>query len=1146
MSETVEYSERLKPYSENVTPLSLQERKEKYLLQERGGDGKKAQREKEQVNTQRRLKELLSISPLFRHFIENRAKEDASFRAILDELDAKSGRESGSSAALMSPRKRKTEKEEDAELMREEEDEENDQDNLEFEFRDSPGYINGALRPYQIQGLNWLISLHNNGLSGILADEMGLGKTLQTISFLGYLRYIKDTTGPFLVIAPKSTLNNWLREINKWTPEVNALILQGDKDERAALIKDKIMECDFDVVIASYEIIIREKATFRKFDWEYLVIDEAHRIKNEESMLSQVLREFVSRNRLLITGTPLQNNLHELWALLNFLLPDIFSNSNDFDSWFSSDAASEEDQDKIVKQLHTVLKPFLLRRIKNDVETSLLPKQELNVYVGMSSMQKKWYRQILEKDIDAVNGTNSNKESKTRLLNIVMQLRKCCNHPYLFDGAEPGPPYTTDEHLIYNSAKLKVLDKLLKKLKEQGSRVLIFSQMSRLLDILEDYCFFREYKYCRIDGSTDHEDRIRAIDDYNAPDSEKFIFLLTTRAGGLGINLTSADTVVLFDSDWNPQADLQAMDRAHRIGQKKQVRVFRFVTNNSVEEKIIERATQKLRLDKLVIQQNRTSTGKRKVVSSDSKDALLSMIQHGASDVFTSASNTPSVNGSPEPKTASSGEGDQRNVDPDPEVDLDAILSLSENKTQSLNKKYDSLGLDDLQKVNQESAYEWDGQNFKKQNVERQVIDPMWLLENTTRKRERKENYSVDNYYKDILTTKKAVTPLQPRMPRPHVFSSHQMQRPELKELYERERLSVAKKTKYVPTLEDVKPAQGEEMSEEEQKEKLKELKKAIENAEPLTEEEEKKKTEWESEGFGNWNKVEFKKFLSVSGKYGRNSIEVIAMELAATKTFEEVRAYAVAFWKNYKTIEGHEKFIKNIEEDEAKLRHIKKQQKMLSKKMAQFNNPFFDFKLKHPPSANNKRVFSEEEDRFLLITLAKYGIERNDIYEIIRDEIRDCPVFEFDFFIQSRTPLEISRRVYTLMQCLEKEFDKNGNEIKEKPKVVKVKMTKPKKEEGAASPKKEDGAASPKKEDAEVATKKDDEAAPNTETSSEVIKPGTPAIAPESENNEIAESSSIEEDNEKKRSRESTVESSVEPSQEPEENESKKQKTEV
>src|SRR5436190_3725716 len=212
-----------------------------------------------------------------------------------------------------------------------------------------------------------------------------------------------------------------------------------------------------------------------------------------------------------------------------------------------------------------------------------------------------------------------------------MQLRKCCNHPYLFEGAEPGPPYTTDEHLVNNSGKMVILDKLLKRLKTQGSRVLIFSQMSRVLDILEDYCVFRDHQYCRIDGSTAHEDRIAAIDEFNRPDSPRFIFLLTTRAGGLGINLTSADIVILYDSDWNPQADLQAMDRAHRIGQTKQVVVFRFVTENAIEEKVLERAAQKLRLDQLVIQQGRAQQTASKAAT---KDELLHMVQHGAEELF--------------------------------------------------------------------------------------------------------------------------------------------------------------------------------------------------------------------------------------------------------------------------------------------------------------------------------------------------------------------------------------------------------------------------------------------------------------------------------------------------------------------------------
>ena len=431
------------------------------------------------------------------------------------------------------------------------------------------------MRDYQIHGLNWLISLYENGINGIIADEMGLGKTIQVISFLGYLRFYRDTPGPHLVIVPKSTLHNWKSEFARWIPDTNTLLLHGDKHQRADLIRDRLLKDDFQVCITSYEICLIEKSAFKKMSWQYIVIDEAHRIKNEHSKLSEVLREFSSKNRLLMTGTPLQNNLHELWALLNFLLPDVFRSSDQFDAWFEKHSG---EQDHIVQQLHKVLAPFLLRRIKADVEKTLLPKKEINLYVGMSSMQRRWYQKILEKDIEAVNGLVGKKEGKTRLLNLVMQLRKCANHPYLFDGAEPGPPYTTDMHLIENSGKMVLLDKLLARFKAQGSRVLLFSQMSRVLDIMEDYCNFRGHQYCRIDGNTDHEDRIASIDEYNRPGSEKFIFLLTTRAGGLGINLVTADIVILFDSDWNPQVDLQAMDRAHRIGQTKQVYVFRLIT----------------------------------------------------------------------------------------------------------------------------------------------------------------------------------------------------------------------------------------------------------------------------------------------------------------------------------------------------------------------------------------------------------------------------------------------------------------------------------------------------------------------------------------------------------------------------------------
>ncbi|BFZ63925.1 chromatin remodeling complex Adenosinetriphosphatase [Saitoella coloradoensis] len=943
----------------------------------------KSKLDKEKIrDSAKRFQYLLGQTDLFRHFINIRAEQDEEFMAILEETDKLNSSDKKKKAVKKDDRRhRKSEKEEDAELLQENVEEEGEEQTV---FTESPSYIHGQMRDYQVQGLNWLVSLHENHLNGILADEMGLGKTLQTISFLGYLRYLKGVKGPHLVMTPKSTLDNWAREFKMWTPDVNTVVIQGTKDERADLIENTLLTGDFDVCIASYEIVLKEKTQFKKFAWEYIIVDEAHRIKNEESMLSQVIRLFTSRNRLLITGTPLQNNLHELWALLNFLLPDVFSDSQAFDSWFEQ---QEGDQDTVVQQLHKVLRPFLLRRVKNDVEKSLLPKIETNLYVGLSEMQVKWYQRILEKDIDAVNGAVGKKEGKTRLLNIVMQLRKCCNHPYLFDGAEPGPPFTTDEHLVENSGKMVILDKLLKRKQAQGSRVLIFSQMSRVLDILEDYCFLRDYKYCRIDGSTAHEDRIAAIDDYNRPDSDKFIFLLTTRAGGLGITLNTADNVVLFDSDWNPQADLQAMDRAHRIGQKKQVYVYRFVTENSVEEKVLERAAHKLRLDQLVIQQQRTSA---KTNNNASKDDLLGMIQHGAESVF-----------------------NKRDGGTMTEDDLDAILAKGQDRTKELNDKYAKLGVTDLENFTFDSAYEWNGTDYQKKST---GLGLAWI---NPSKRERKEqNYSMDGYYKGVLKTggRVAGQPKAPRAPKQVNVQDHQFYPTRLTELQNKETAYYRKEQEYKVPLAD-----GPDDDFDKRVKEQEDAQREIDEAEPLTEEEVAEKEELSTQGFGTWSRRDFQHFIRANERYGRENIKAIAMEIEG-KSVEEVEGYAKVFWDRYTELAGHERFITQIEEGESRLKKQSKQQQLLRKKIEMYRAPLQQLKLIY--AQNKGKIYTEDEDRFLLVMLDKYGLDREDIHEIIREEIRESPLFRFDWFFKSRSVDEIKRRCSTLLLVVMKEMD--------------------------------------------------------------------------------------------------------------------------
>ncbi|KAI0970535.1 SNF2 family N-terminal domain-containing protein [Xylaria arbuscula] len=661
----------------------------------------------------------------------------------------------------------------------------------------------GTMRDYQLEGLTWMYEICLQGMSGILADEMGLGKTIQVISLVALLREQEEYFGPHLVIAPLSTLSNWQDEFAKWTPTIPFVLYHGTIEERQKIFREKIMKHyqkgspnqRFPVVCTSYEIVLRDHAALSKIDWAFIVVDEGHRLKNADAKLFRELQQFKSATRLLITGTPLQNNLKELWSLLHFLMPETFLDWEAFEVWFDfSDLQDEEttaqfiedkESQSLVSKIHKVLQPLLLRRIKADVAAYLPKKREYVLYAPMTKEQTDLYNVVSDKKTDTrsylenkvverlneVNNTpNSSRRSsrqssraasshpaetpspstnnafsllmrpknknasqskatpktsspapkaaskrkpsptsetstsksakssrqstpstasRTRgrprkslvsykitddvdedkldddafedmlakelenqeedleqdfrdadeikraetldlaklqiadkkLGNPLMQLRLVCNsphnfyNPWTYDVNEP-----IDESIVTASGKMLLLDRLLPVLFERGHKVLIFSQFKTQLDILHDYCSeLRKWNVCRIDGSVAQEDRRQQIKDFNE-DPDYKVFLLSTRAGGQGINLATADTVILFDSDWNPQQDLQAQDRCHRIGQTRPVIIYRFATKGTVEEELLLSADAKRRLEKLVIKKGGFKNMSQKLDASEDID----------------------------------------------------------------------------------------------------------------------------------------------------------------------------------------------------------------------------------------------------------------------------------------------------------------------------------------------------------------------------------------------------------------------------------------------------------------------------------------------------------------------------------------------
>lgn len=506
--------------------------------------------------------------------------------------------------------------------------------------------VTATLKPHQIEGLSWLIRRYLIGVNVILGDEMGLGKTLQAISFLSYLKFSRGLHGPFLILCPLSVTDGWVSEVNQFAPKLTVLRYVGDKQYRRTLRRQmfehvqnqsssshNVQALPFDVLLTTYDIALIDQDFLSQIPWSYAVIDEAQRLKNPSSVLYNVLREqYMMPRCLLMTGTPIQNSLTELWALLHFCMPSIFGTLEQFCNKFKESKGAPIVKEKF-KSLRYILGAFMLRRTKSKLiesgTLSLPPLIEITVMAPLVTLQKKVYMSILRRELPKLLALSSGTSNHQSLQNIVIQLRKACSHPYLFAGIEPEP-YEEGEHLVQASGKLVVLDQLLQKLRNSGHRVLLFAQMTHTLDVLQDYMELRKYPYERLDGSIRAEERFAAIRSFsrNSNSDSAFVFMISTRAGGVGLNLVAADTVIFYEQDWNPQVDKQALQRAHRIGQMNHVMSINLVTERTVEEVIMHRAERKLQLSHDVIGEDVTDKECKDIVGvppSDLRSIILSL-----------------------------------------------------------------------------------------------------------------------------------------------------------------------------------------------------------------------------------------------------------------------------------------------------------------------------------------------------------------------------------------------------------------------------------------------------------------------------------------------------------------------------------------
>ncbi|KAK6500203.1 hypothetical protein TWF481_010552 [Arthrobotrys musiformis] len=508
----------------------------------------------------------------------------------------------------------------------------------DLEVKTQPKYISGGtLKDYQLEGMNWLYFRWFKQMNAILADEMGLGKTIQIISFLEVLRQ-EHKVWPCLVVAPHSTVPNWVREIRTWAPGMRVVAFFGSSEatkltkryelfSSAPSASARDLKCH--IVVTSYQAIAEHSSALKPVPWQVLVVDEGQRLKSDETILYKELSSFKFQHKVLLTGTPLQNNIRELFNLLQFLDPRTI-NARELEERFTE--VTKEN----LQELHEMIRPYFLRRTKAQALKDLPPISDVIVPLTVTKLQQELLKSIYSKDAELLraimskSGTKSTNRSK--LNNIVMQLRKVLCHPFVYDQnveEKLQDQQLSHRNLVDASCKLKFLELILPKLHEKGHRVLMFSQFLGMLDIMEDFLNGLGLQTLRLDGSNDTAEKQKLIDAYNAPESPYFAFILSTRAGGVGINLATADTVIILDPDWNPHQDLQAIARAHRIGQKKKVLVFHLMTARSCEEKMLRMAKDKLGLDHMVIQR----MGAEGQEEDEEEVDVASVLAYGAEDI---------------------------------------------------------------------------------------------------------------------------------------------------------------------------------------------------------------------------------------------------------------------------------------------------------------------------------------------------------------------------------------------------------------------------------------------------------------------------------------------------------------------------------